>query len=262
MKEYLHLIHLASNHDNYKEMAFVAFYSLWRFVVVQDPSFPTVFPNSRTGCSRVPPQSATLTPQHCCIGDPVRLACLIHATSVRSEPESNSQKKNLRMLHTNIYCSVSLSKTHLKLQVSKSDFPPSLLRARRDTSTHQGERVQSISKRVHGRKGVILKNRSDAAGSFSGSRGSCGAGRTATSPEAGPGRLSPWRNRCFRHGRRARHSSRSRRSELGRIRRTERWIRTRRRHALRPRGQASGYPRTRPWASTRHSRRTRASRAR
>ena len=25
--------------------------------------------------------------------DPVRLACLIHATSVRSEPESNSQKK-------------------------------------------------------------------------------------------------------------------------------------------------------------------------
>ena len=26
--------------------------------------------------------------------DPVRLACLIHATSVRSEPESNSQKKN------------------------------------------------------------------------------------------------------------------------------------------------------------------------
>ena len=27
--------------------------------------------------------------------DPVRLACLIHATSVRSEPESNSQKKNL-----------------------------------------------------------------------------------------------------------------------------------------------------------------------
>ena len=28
--------------------------------------------------------------------DPVRLACLIHATSVRSEPESNSQKKNTR----------------------------------------------------------------------------------------------------------------------------------------------------------------------
>ena len=27
--------------------------------------------------------------------DPVRLACLIHATSVRSEPESNSQKKIL-----------------------------------------------------------------------------------------------------------------------------------------------------------------------
>ena len=26
--------------------------------------------------------------------DPVRLACLIHATSVRSEPESNSQKKD------------------------------------------------------------------------------------------------------------------------------------------------------------------------
>ena len=54
-----------------------------------------VFPNSRTGCSRVPPQSATLTPQYCYLGDPVRLACLIHAASVRSEPESNSQKKKV-----------------------------------------------------------------------------------------------------------------------------------------------------------------------
>ena len=52
-----------------------------------------VFPNSRAGCSRVPPQSATLTEEYCYPPDPVRLACLIHATSVRSEPESNSQKK-------------------------------------------------------------------------------------------------------------------------------------------------------------------------
>ena len=54
-----------------------------------------VFPTSRTGCSRVPRPSATLTAQYCYLADPVRLACLIHATSVRSEPESNSQKKNL-----------------------------------------------------------------------------------------------------------------------------------------------------------------------
>ena len=33
---------------------------------------------------------------YCYNADPVRLACLIHATSVRSEPESNSQKKKLR----------------------------------------------------------------------------------------------------------------------------------------------------------------------
>ena len=54
-----------------------------------------VFPNSRAGCSRVPPQSATLTAEYCYPTDPVRLACLIHATSVRSEPESNSQKKKV-----------------------------------------------------------------------------------------------------------------------------------------------------------------------
>ena len=57
-----------------------------------------VFPNSKAGCSRVPPQSATLTNKYCYPSDPVRLACLIHATSVRSEPESNSQKKNFESL--------------------------------------------------------------------------------------------------------------------------------------------------------------------
>ena len=41
--------------------------------------------------------TCTLTGRHCCLPDPVRLACLIHATSVRSEPESNSQKKNVRL---------------------------------------------------------------------------------------------------------------------------------------------------------------------
>ena len=46
-----------------------------------------------TGCPRVPRPSATLTGRYCYLPDPVRLACLIHATSVRSEPESNSQKK-------------------------------------------------------------------------------------------------------------------------------------------------------------------------
>ena len=31
--------------------------------------------------------------KYCYPSNPVRLACLIHAASVRSEPESNSQKK-------------------------------------------------------------------------------------------------------------------------------------------------------------------------
>ena len=42
--------------------------------------------------------AAFRTGRHCCLPDPVRLACLIHAASVRSEPESNSQKKNLSFL--------------------------------------------------------------------------------------------------------------------------------------------------------------------
>ena len=41
--------------------------------------------------------------QYCYRRNPVRLACLIHATSVRSEPESNSQKKEFELLHTNIF---------------------------------------------------------------------------------------------------------------------------------------------------------------
>ena len=62
-----------------------------------------VFPNSKAGCSRVPPQSATLTNKYCYPSDPVRLACLIHATSVRSEPESNSQKKEFEKLLTQTF---------------------------------------------------------------------------------------------------------------------------------------------------------------
>ena len=107
-----------------------------------------VFPNSRAGCSRVPPQSATLTQEYCYPRDPVRLACLIHATSVRSEPESNSQKKKVLFEdprgssapHTNIYC-------FLKNRLSKIDV--------RDLS---GERVHSISKNLRGAQGGILKN--------------------------------------------------------------------------------------------------------
>ena len=56
-----------------------------------------VFPHFWTDCSRVPRPSATLTREYCYPQDPVRLACLIHATSVRSEPESNSQKKTLEL---------------------------------------------------------------------------------------------------------------------------------------------------------------------
>ena len=71
-----------------------------------------VFPNSKAGCSRVPPQSATLMHQYCYQRNPVRLACLIHATSVRSEPESNSQKRKFLVLFTD------LSHKHLLFHVS------------------------------------------------------------------------------------------------------------------------------------------------
>ena len=134
-----------------------------------------VFPNSRAGCSRVPPQSATLTLEYCYPSDPVRLACLIHATSVRSEPESNSQEKNFVFFqvktkgegeqrnltsfvhlnaspspelvapHTNIYCSMSLPETHLKHPFSMSD-PHFALASFGAALSAFGERGDSISK--------------------------------------------------------------------------------------------------------------------
>ena len=41
--------------------------------------------------------------QYCYQINPVRLACLIHAASVRSEPESNSQKKEFVKLLTQTF---------------------------------------------------------------------------------------------------------------------------------------------------------------
>ena len=50
--------------------------------------FPGDIPDLRVDYSRVPHPCATM---HCCT---VRLACLIHAASVRSEPGSNSPNNN------------------------------------------------------------------------------------------------------------------------------------------------------------------------
>ena len=134
-----------------------------------------VFPNSRTGCSRVPPQSATLTPQYCYLGDPVRLACLIHAASVRSEPESNSQKKKVFSLkvprgtfvapHTNNYCSVSLPKVRIyfnepsrvtsQASILKDQSPAFSLSLSARSFTLSGERGHSLSNLFPTRKGVF-----------------------------------------------------------------------------------------------------------
>ena len=60
-------------------------------------SHPVLIPVSRSYSKlegRSPTRSSPL--RHWCIAAPVRLACLIHAASVRSEPESNSPNKNLK----------------------------------------------------------------------------------------------------------------------------------------------------------------------
>ena len=54
--------------------------------------FPEAIPNSRADCSRVPHPCATALKSK--LLKTVRLACLIHAASVRSEPGSNSPIKN------------------------------------------------------------------------------------------------------------------------------------------------------------------------
>ncbi len=58
------------------------------------PSFRRAIPNLRADCPRVTHPFATLTKrfssENSNLKDPVRLACLIHAASVRSEPGSNS----------------------------------------------------------------------------------------------------------------------------------------------------------------------------
>ena len=46
-------------------------------------------------CLRVTHPFATALPKYCYLNKTVRLACLIHAASVRSEPESNSPLKTL-----------------------------------------------------------------------------------------------------------------------------------------------------------------------
>ena len=66
--------------------------------------------------------------KYCYPSNPVRLACLIHAASVRSEPESNSQKKEFE------------SSSHKHLLFSQT----SVVKERR-SFPQSGERVHSIS---------------------------------------------------------------------------------------------------------------------
>ena len=173
-----------------------------------------VFPNSKAGCSRVPPQSATLTNQYCYSPDPVRLACLIHATSVRSEPESNSQKENFESLwrpsrvsghHTNQFlssCSASLPTAPRGASFRSAFFSaPSVLKDRvapRSAALRRvpwgGERGHSVSKNPEGRKGESEKMSKKVSG---------GAARRATPPRIqaqGPGfKVRGWRSGARGH---------------------------------------------------------------
>ena len=62
----------------------------------------------------------------------VRLACLIHAASVRSEPESNSQEKKSTRFHRpkprNVFRSVQIASTSFCLSASPPDRYPSVQR--------------------------------------------------------------------------------------------------------------------------------------
>ena len=70
-------------------------------------------------------------PEYCYPGNPVRLACLIHAASVRSEPESNSQKKLLEFrpgpLTQTSLCSMSLPNPPLAAGLAVPAFDVGLM---------------------------------------------------------------------------------------------------------------------------------------
>ena len=124
----------------------------------------------------------------------VRLACLIHAASVRSEPESNSQKENFESLwrpsrvsghHTNQFlssCSASLPTAPRGASFRSAFFSaPSVLKDRvapRSAALRRvpwgGERGHSVSKNPEGRKGESEKMSKKVSG---------GAARRATPPE-------------------------------------------------------------------------------
>ena len=104
--------------------------------------------------------------------DPVRLACLIHATSVRSEPESNSQKKEFVLVRgaprgapgiTTSFpcslCSASLPKVPPFRGTGIAFFFSTVLLSRIERRAPRGgpfwaQRVGNIAKRPSGRKGV------------------------------------------------------------------------------------------------------------
>ena len=129
------------------------------------------FPHLRDRLPTCSSPSATLTGRYCYLPDPVRLACLIHAASVRSEPESNSQKKTVescfaplagRGHHTNFHlCSASLPTAPggSLWQVRRSSAPSILKDQVASTGLPLvgGERMSSISNPAAPRKGVFEK---------------------------------------------------------------------------------------------------------
>ena len=99
-------------------------------------------------------------PEYCYPDNPVRLACLIHAASVRSEPESNSQKKDFEfrpgpLTQTSLY---SASLPNLLLVREAKDAPQASVFKDRRYPPFEGQRVHSISFSHPAAQGGILKN--------------------------------------------------------------------------------------------------------
>jgi hypothetical protein len=68
--------------------------------------FPRAIPLLRVCYPRVTHPFATKLLSYCYSSNPVRLACLIHAASVRSEPESNSPKSASYLSIQGLLCKI------------------------------------------------------------------------------------------------------------------------------------------------------------
>ena len=84
------------------------------------PPLPGMYP-------RVTHPFATRPSLYCYINNPVRLACLIHAASVRSEPESNSPKKLVLALLKASQIETVIASNHSCMRMSACSAQFSLL---------------------------------------------------------------------------------------------------------------------------------------